>query len=294
MLRPMAPRLEPAETLDARADATVELLVDHPLLGLSASRFAPGSGPTPPPHVHAAHTEAFLVLGGALRFTLESGETVADAGTLVVVPPGIVHAFRADGEVRFLDLHTPSSGYGTFVRALSAAGNEEELARARAAFDQQAPPAAGGSDPATVVIARAGGMDGETITDRPGRRVTLLADSEHLTVTEFDYGPGERGAGPHVHHDHADAFLVLEGEVALTFENGTLRAPAGAFVLIPPDVVHSFDNAGDAATRFVNFHAPACGFGDYLRGRNPGFDQHEPPPGGGLDPASVVACRLGA
>jgi hypothetical protein len=73
-----------------------------------------------------------------------------------------------------------------------------------------------------------------------------------------------------------------------------LLAPAGAFVLIPPDVVHSFDNAGDAAARFVNFHAPPCGFGDYLRGRNPGFDQHEPPPRGGLDPVIVVACRLGA
>jgi quercetin dioxygenase-like cupin family protein len=294
MLCPMAPRLEPAETLVAGHDTTVELLVDHPLLGLSASRFAPGAGPTPPPHLHATHTEAFLVLDGALRFTLEGEETVADAGTLVVVPPGAVHTFRVDGEARFLDLHTPSSGYGTFVRALAAAGDAEELARARTAFDQQEPLPADGSDPATVVIARAGGVDGETITARPGRRVTLLADGEHLTVTEFDYGPGERGADPHVHHDHADAFLVLEGELALTFEDGTLRAPAGAFVLIPPDVVHSFDNDGDAAARFVNFHAPACGFGDYLRGRNPDFDQHEPPPGGGLDPASVVARRFAA
>jgi quercetin dioxygenase-like cupin family protein len=204
----MPPRLEPAETLVAGADATVELLVDHPFLGLSASRFAAGAGPTPPRRVHAVHTEAFLVLDGALRFTLETGETVAEAGTLVVVPPGVVHTFRADGEARFLDVHTPSSGYGTFVRALSAAGNEEELARARAAFDQQVPPTGGGSDPAAVTFARTGGEGGKTITDRPGRRVTLLADSEHLTATEFDYGPGERGASPHVHHDHADVFLA--------------------------------------------------------------------------------------
>lgn len=268
--------------------------MDHPLLGLSASRFAPGSGPTPPPHVHAAHAEAFLVLDGSLRLSLESGDTIAGAGTLVVVPPGVVHTFRTDGEARFLDLHTPSSGYGAFVRALSAAGDEAELARARAAFDQQAPPGEGGADPAAVVVARTGGIDGEPITDRPGRRVTLLADTEHLTVTEFDYAPGERGASPHVHHDHSDAFLVVEGELALTFEDGTLEAPAGTFVLIPPDVVHSFDNTSEAAARFFNVHAPSCGFGEYLRGRNPGFDQHEPPPGGGLDPANVIACRLGA
>jgi mannose-6-phosphate isomerase-like protein (cupin superfamily) len=119
--------------------------------------------------------------------------------------------------------------------------------------------------------------------------VTLLADTEHLTVTEFDCGAGQRGAAPHVHHDHADAFLVVAGELALTFEDGELRAPAGTFVLIPPDVTHSFDNATDAPARFFNVHAPSCGFGDYLRGTNPGFDQHEPPPGGGVDPSLVVA-----
>jgi quercetin dioxygenase-like cupin family protein len=286
-------RILPAEVLVASADETVELLCEHASLGLSASRFAAGAGPTPPPHVHAAHAEAFLVLDGALRFLVEGGETVAGAGTLVVVPPGVVHTFRVEGEARFLDFHAPSSGYGVFVRALSAATDEDELARARAAFDQQAPTPSGGADPAAIVVTRTGGVDGEAIADRPGRRVTLLADTEHLTVTEFDYGPGRRGAAPHVHHDHADAFLVVEGELALTFAGGTLTAPAGTFVLVPPDVVHSFDNTSGTSTRFLNVHAPSRGFGDYLRGRNPGFDQHEPPRGGGLDPANVVARRLG-
>jgi mannose-6-phosphate isomerase-like protein (cupin superfamily) len=287
------PRILPAEILVTRADETVELLCEHASLGLSASRFAAGAGPTPPPHVHAAHAEVFLVLDGALRFLVEGGETVAGAGTLVVVPPEVVHTFRVEGAARFLDFHAPSSGYGVFVRALSAATDEDELARARAVFDQQAPTPSSGADPAAIVVTRTGGVDGEAIADRPGRRVTLLADTEHLTVTEFEYGPGRRGAAPHVHHDHADVFLVVEGELALTFADGTLTAPAGTFVLVPPDVVHSFDNTSGTSTRFLNVHAPSCGFGDYLRGRNPDFDQHEPPRGGGLDPANVVARRLG-
>ena len=129
---------------------------------------------------------------------------------------------------------------------------------------------------------------GEAITDRPGRRVTLLTDTEELALTAFEYGPGERGASPHVHSDHSDAFLVLEGELEITFESGPLRVSAGTLVLIPRGVVHSFGNASDSTARFLNVHAPSCGFGDYLRGRNPGFDQHEPPPDGGVDPASVV------
>jgi len=129
---------------------------------------------------------------------------------------------------------------------------------------------------------------GEAITDRPGRRVTLLADTEELTLTDFEYGSGERGASPHVHSGHSDAFLVLEGELEITLESGPITAQAGTLVLIPRGVVHSFGNPSDAAVRFLNVHAPSYGFGDYLRGQNPGFDQHEPPPDGGLDPANVV------
>ena len=74
-----------------------------------------------------------------------------------------------------------------------------------------------------AVVCRLGGDEGETITSRPGRRVTLLSDTEELAVSESVYGPGERGPDLHVHRDHTDAWLVLEG--ALTF-----RAPRRARV----------------------------------------------------------------
>jgi quercetin dioxygenase-like cupin family protein len=283
----VAPSIQPAERLVAKPGATLELLTDNPRLAVSAMRFT-DAGPAPPPHVHAEHTEVFLVLDGVLHLALAGEETAAGAGTVVVVPPGVGHTFRTGEEARFLDFHVPSCGYGAFLRALSAATEQPGHAQAGGAFDQHPAPAEGGADPASVVVASTGGADGEAITDRPGRRVTLLADTEHLTLTEFDYGPGERGASPHVHRHHSDAFLVLEGELEITFEDGPLSAVAGTFVLIPPDVVHSFDNTSDAAARFFNIHAPACGFGEYLRGRNPGFDQHEPPQDGGLGSAAVV------
>jgi mannose-6-phosphate isomerase-like protein (cupin superfamily) len=208
----------------------------------------------------------------------------------------VTHTFTIDRESRFLDFHVPSHGYGGFLRALTAAADEDERARARAAFDQHPAPAGGEAGPAPVTIVRTGGTEGETITDRPDRRVTLLADTGHPTRSEFVYGPGQRGASPHVHHDHSDAFLVPGGELELTFESGPLRASAGTFALVPSHVVHSFDNTSDASARFFNIHAPSCGFGAYLRGQNPSFDQQEPPPGGGVDPASVVVrtFRTGA
>ena len=288
----MALRPEPGVTLVHDSESHVALLSEHHLLGLTVSRFTASSAPSPPAHVHGAHAEAFLVLEGALRFLLESGETTATAGTWVVVPPDVVHTFRLDGAAAFLDLHTPSRGYDAFVRALTSAADEEELARARAAFDQQAPPAGGGADPTLVAVRRAGGADGETITDRPGRRVTLLIDTEELAVTETVYGPGEQGPDPHVHHDHADAFVLMEGELTFTLRGEELCLPAGTLVLVPPDVVHSFRNGGDADARFFNLHVPSCGFGEHLRGRNPGFDQHYVEPDAGLDPTTVVVRAL--
>ena len=135
--------------------------------------------------------------------------------------------------------------------------------------------------------------EGEKITDRPERRATVLVDADELIISEFAYGSGERGATPHVHHEHADAFLVVEGEFTFTLRDGPLAIPAGTLLLIPPDVVHGFDNDSPANARCFNFHAPSLGFGDYLRGRNPDFDQHDPPADGGADPASAIAVRLG-
>ena len=134
--------------------------------------------------------------------------------------------------------------------------------------------------------------DGEHITIRPGRRVTLLLDTPELTITESVYGPGQRGPDPHVHHNHVDSFIVVEGPLTFAFRDGSLEAPSGIFVSVPRNVVHSFRNESAETVRFYNFHSPSCGFGDYLRGQNPEFDQHDPPADGGLDPASVTVVRL--
>jgi quercetin dioxygenase-like cupin family protein len=271
----------------------VTLLADTEHFGAVEVRSEPG-GIAPPLHLHARHAECFFVLEGELAFRLEDRELVAGADTWVVIPQDVVHTFSVTGDVpaRFLDIHTPSCGFGAFVHGLQAATSEEELRDVRAAFDQQPAPEYATGDPGLVVVRRSGGDDGEAIGDRSDRRrATLLVDTDELTVTEFFYGPGERGAQPHVHHLHSDAFLVLEGELTFSMRE-PLRGPAGTLVLFPPNVVHGFDNDGAESALFYNFHMPATGFGEYLRGRNPDFDQHDPPAGGGADPASAVTVRL--
>jgi len=140
---------------------------------------------------------------------------------------------------------------------------------------------------------------GEQISDNDHRRVSILADSEQIVITESWYTPGERGPGPHVHHHHVDAFYVLEGEIV--FGVGPLVAEevvaaAGTLVLVPPEVVHTFWNAGPAEARYLNFHAPHGGFAEFLRAARDkrehevSWDSADAPADGGL-PADDAVVR---
>lgn len=203
--------------------------------------------------------EVFLVVDGELTFRLGDVEHPVEPETWVFVPPAVSHSIAVgeSGPARFLHLRIPSAESGS-----------------------------------EVVICRAGGIEGQKITDRPERRPTVLVETDELTISEFDYGPGEQGAKPHVHRLHADGFLVIEGEFAFHFRDGSRALGEGTLLAIPPGVVHGFDNDSDAHARCFNFHMPSLGFADYMRGHNPDFDQHDPPEDGGLDPASAITVRL--
>ena len=286
------------ERIAGKGGLGVTLLADTEHFSAVEVRSEP-AGHVPPLHLHPSHAEAIFVFDGELTLRLEDGEHHIGPETWVFVPPEVVHTFAVRGgdPARFLDIHVPSRGFGDFVRRLQAARNAEELKAARAAFDYQQAPEYASGDPGLVVICRteedgsAGG--GEKITDKPDRRATILVDADELTLSEFVYGSGQRGAHPHVHREHADAFLVLEGEFAFHNRDGTIPVEAETLVLFAPNVVHGFDNDSSETARCFNFHMPASGFADYLRGKNPDFDQYDPPADGGVDPSAIVAVRLG-
>jgi quercetin dioxygenase-like cupin family protein len=61
-------------------------------------------------HVHAEEDDAFYILAGELTFTFGGEAAPAPPGTFVLVPPGVAHGFRNDGDtpVRMLNLHAPA------------------------------------------------------------------------------------------------------------------------------------------------------------------------------------------
>lgn len=134
---------------------------------------------------------------------------------------------------------------------------------------------------------------GGVVADKPERYAEIKLGAKELCLVEFRYGPGMRGPDPHIHRTHTDGFLVLEGE--WTFEVGPDRelvtGGPGTLVLIPPGLVHTFRNESDADARCINIHAPSADFHRYLKGEDIDFDQHPPPPDGGLPLTELVLAR---
>jgi mannose-6-phosphate isomerase-like protein (cupin superfamily) len=109
---------------------------------------------------------------------------------------------------------------------------------------------------------------GQTLVDQPDATVRVLVDRPELVLT-YMRSRTEGGPGRHLHREHADGFIVLEGEYA--FELGDTRDTrgAGTAIVIPREVVHRYEHETTDQGAFINLHAPAMQFADYLFGERP-------------------------
>src|SRR5712691_3997297 len=102
------------ETITKRAEREVRIICDQELVDVTWSRYSPGER-GPDPHVHREHADAFYILDGEIVFDLgpKPEKIVAAAGTLVLVPQGVIHSFGNESEkgARFLNIHAPSGGF---------------------------------------------------------------------------------------------------------------------------------------------------------------------------------------
>jgi quercetin dioxygenase-like cupin family protein len=97
-----------------------------------------------------------------------------------------------------------------------------------------------------------------------GSRCRILATAER---TEGKYGLVdmiEVAAGDmpplHVHHDHDEGFLLLEGDLSLFLPDREIRLRPGEFVLAPRGIPHTYQ-VGDSPARWLVLSTP------------PGFEQ---------------------
>ena len=98
------------ETLE-RDDRTLVVKADLPQLSAIEIAFDPSFRVEQ--HTHDDHVDAFYVLEGEVEFLLDDGPRRVGPGTLVAVPPGVVHGFAnpGPGRARLLNLHAPETGF---------------------------------------------------------------------------------------------------------------------------------------------------------------------------------------
>ncbi|HZH24020.1 MAG TPA: cupin domain-containing protein [Solirubrobacteraceae bacterium] len=227
------------EVVGDSPDRRVEILCDHEALAATWSRFGPGRAGADL-HVHRRHTDLFYVLEGVLTVMLGAGEeAIAPAGTLVCVPPLVVHGFRnaSDAELRYLNFHAPGEGFAEYLRG------------ARDDYDQEPPPPDGGHPAAEAVI----GDDG--IASHDGMRV--LVDIEQIAIAERRIDRGSPPLGSRPHSRRRRSLYVLEGGLALSAGERELWAVAGSWIELPPGVAPSLAPHGSGAARFLDLRTPA-------------------------------------
>jgi quercetin dioxygenase-like cupin family protein len=89
-----------------------------------------------PPHTHAREDECAYVLEGELTFDIGGEIVVARAGSFVLKPRGVYHAFCNTGmeEARLLEFHTPGKFedyYDEYERIVESGMDDGERLRAR-------------------------------------------------------------------------------------------------------------------------------------------------------------------
>ncbi len=161
--QPVLLRPGEGEVIDRSEDRRVEILCDRDVLCATWTRFGPGRDGADP-HIHRHHADLFYVLDGELTIGLgaDRQETAVRAGSLVVAPPLVVHAFRNASpteKLRYLNFHAPGGGFADYLRGVTPG------------FDSEDPPADGGRpvEEALIVTAEAGPL----LVDRKEIRIEV-------------------------------------------------------------------------------------------------------------------------
>src|SRR5689334_146269 len=106
------------ETVADRPERTLRVLAELDDVIFSWFRYAPDAkGPNA--HVRPHLTDAFCVLEGEVEISLgpELEPVLATPSAFAAAPPNVTHTFRnpSDAAAIFLNLHTPSSGFGDHI-----------------------------------------------------------------------------------------------------------------------------------------------------------------------------------
>lgn len=178
-------RAAEAEALESDPGSVITLLADTDITGglLTSNRSLLRDGSDgAPPHYHERSAELFFMLGGALQVLLGDQVVTLQQGDLLVVPPGLPHAFApapgSDADVLFV--FTPGTARFDYYRLSTPArppcrrsprrrsASTTTTSRARPGVVPVAPAVERDEQPRQAAALRRGGVDAEVERDQRG------------------------------------------------------------------------------------------------------------------------------
>jgi quercetin dioxygenase-like cupin family protein len=116
------------------------------------------------------------------------------------------------------------------------------------------------------------GLVGDTYTILVSGKDT----NERFCVIDMHVPPGG-GPGPH-RHDFEETFILLEGEVEVTFRGKKSTVRSGVTVNIPSNAPHQFHNASSGPARMICICSPAGNDRFFIEVGVPVATRTTPPP----------------
>ncbi|HZQ07266.1 MAG TPA: cupin domain-containing protein [Anaerolineae bacterium] len=96
-------------------------------------------------------------------------------------------------------------------------------------------------------------------------KVRSEATNGAWTLIESTVEPYFPGFKLHTHHRMTETFYILEGTLAVQLGEQIVQANAGALIVVPPGVWHTYSNPSDVPAKYLLFMSPG-GFEKYLEG----------------------------
>jgi quercetin dioxygenase-like cupin family protein len=93
-----------------------------------------------------------------------------------------------------------------------------------------------------------------------GATVATLATSAQTggawSLVKYTAPPHYAGPPLHLHRRTTEAFYMLEGTLAFTLDDRTITASTGAFIVVPPNICHTFFNPTAAPATYLVWFSP--------------------------------------
>jgi mannose-6-phosphate isomerase-like protein (cupin superfamily) len=106
-----------------------------------------------------------------------------------------------------------------------------------------------------IVIAPEQGRTYEMGRMRAVFKADLEESAHRYSVSEWWMEPGTRGPGVH-HHEEDHVFYVIAGTLSVWVNDHWSHLAKGAYVVIPGETPHNFENQGTVPAGFVSFTTP--------------------------------------